>query len=179
MSALVASTLVVSSAQAFDEDRKGFILGLGAGISAINTEVTVDNDGYHDNASDSSVGFSTSLKIGYGFTDQFALYYVRNAAWFGYDHNDDNFISGISGVAANYYIAPKSPIYVMAGVGFGDFANFSEGEGEVGSAFMLGGGYEVYPHVQVEGSYIVTDIEESGLDFSTDAFHLTVNYLWY
>ena len=171
--------MIVSSAEAFDGDRKGFILGLGAGVSAISTEVTVDNDGYHDDSSDSSVGFSTSLKIGYGFTDQFAVYYLRDAAWFGYDHNDDNFIAGISGVGATYYIEPNSPAYVMAGIGFGDFANFTEGEGEVGSAFVLGGGYEVYPHVQAEASYLVTNIDESGLDFSSSTFHLTLNYLWY
>jgi len=67
----------------------------------------------------------------------------------------------------------------MAAIGFGDFTNSSENEGETGSAFMLGGGYEIYPHVQLEGTYLVSSIEEDGVDLTTSAFQLTINYLWY
>jgi len=67
----------------------------------------------------------------------------------------------------------------MAAVGFGDFANFTEDEGETGSAFMLGAGYEIYPHVQLEGTYLVVNIEEDSVDLTTSAFQLTLNYHWY
>lgn len=172
LGSLVCSTLLATSAQAFDEKREGFILGLGAGLSSVASSGDLD---------DTSVGFATSFKIGYGFNEQFSLYYVRNASWFGYDDDpdEDTYASGISGVGASYYISPNDPAYVMAAVGFGDFSNVTENAGETGSAFMLGGGYEIYPHVHLEGTYLVADIEEDGVDLTTSAFQLTINYLWY
>lgn len=177
LSSLVALAVSVSSLEAFDEKREGFILGLGAGFSAVNTNVEVGSHEYDE----SSMGLATSLKIGYGFTNQFSLYYVRNASWFGYDNDseDDNYASGIMGVGASYYIEENSPMYVMAAIGIGDWTNVSENAGETGSAFMLGGGYEVYPHVQIEATYLVANVEEDSIKLDTAAFQLTVNYQWY
>lgn len=181
LSALLAAAVSVSSLEAFDEKREGFILSVGAGVSAVTTDITVSSGDYSASADETSLGLATSLKIGYGFTNQFSVYYVRNASWFGYDNDsaDDWYASGIVGVGASYYIEENSPMYVMAAVGMGDYANASENEGETGSAFMLGGGYEVYPHVQVEATYLVANVEEDNVELGTGAFQLTVNYQWY
>ena len=176
LTTLLASAVSLSSLQAFDDKREGFMMSVGAGVSAVSTDV---GESYHY-SDESSFGLATSLKIGYGFSNQFSVYYVRNASWFGYDDDreDDWFASGIMGVGANYYIEENSPMYVMASVGFGDYTNISKDEGETGSAFMLGGGYEVYPHVQVEATYLVANIEKENIK-GTGAFQLTINYLWY
>ena len=181
LTTLLGLAVSLSSLQAFDEKREGFILSVGAGASTVSTDVTVHSGRYSASADETSLGLATSFKIGYGFSNQFSVYYVRNASWFGYDNDSagDWYSSGIMGVGANYYIEENSPMYVMAAVGFGDYANVSEAVGETGSAFMLGGGYEVYPHVQVEATYLVANIEEDNIELGTGAFQLTVNYLWY
>ena len=178
LTTLLGLAVSLSSLQAFDDKREGFILSVGAGLSSVTTDVKVN---YNASADETSLGFATSLKIGYGFTNQFSVYYVRNASWFGYENDsaEDTYVSGLSGVGANYYIEENSPMYVMAAFGFGDFANFTENSGDTGSAFMLGGGYEVYPHVQVEATYLVASVEEDSIELDTSAFQLTLNYQWY
>jgi hypothetical protein len=176
-SSILATMLTLSSVEAFDEQREGFILSLGAGISSVNTDIKVGSSDFDD----SSFGLATSFKIGYGFTNQFLLYYVNDVSWYGYDNdsNDDTYTSGLTGVGVSYYIDESSPYYVMGAVGFGSFVNFSENQGENGSAFSIGAGYEVSPHFLVEATYLSTDIDEDRVELTTGAFRVTANYMWY
>jgi hypothetical protein len=177
ISSILAGLLATTSLEAFDEQREGFIVSFGAGVSSINTEIDFSRYG----ADDTSFGLATSFKIGYGFTNQFLLYYINDISWYGYDNdpNDDTYTSGLTGIGASYYIQENSPFYVMGGVGIGSFTNFSESEGETGSAFIIGGGYEVSPHIQVEATYLSTSVKEDSIDLDTGAFRLTANYIWY
>ena len=177
ISSILAGLVVTTSLEAFDEQREGFIVSLGAGVSSINTEIDVGNMG----ADETSFGLATSFKIGYGFTNQFLLYYVSDVSWYGYDNdpNDDTYTSGHGGIGASYYIEENSPYYVMGAIGIGSFTNFSESEGETGSAFIIGGGYEVSPHFQIEATYLSTNIEEDNVELNTGAFRVTANYMWY
>lgn len=177
LSTVVASCIALSSVEAFDGQREGFLIGLGAGLSSVNTEVKMGYYGYNER----SFGLATSFKIGYGFTNQFALYYMNDVSWFGYDDDpyDDTYTSSFTGVSASYYIDEHAPAYVLAGVGIGTFANFSEDAGETGSAFILGAGYEVSPHIQIEATYLVNSVDDGGIEVDTDAFRMTLNYMWY
>jgi len=179
ISSIVASLVAVSTAQAFEGQKQGFMLSVGAGLSSITTEVGLS--GYYGSADETSTGFATSFKIGYGFTNQFLLYYMNDVSWYGFDDDpyDDTYTSGFTGVDASYYVEENSPAYVLAGIGLGSFTNFSEDAGETGSSFVLGAGYEVTPHLNIEGTYLVTSIEEDGVELDTDAFRLTLNYMWY
>lgn len=176
---LLTSMAAFSSLEAFDDNREGFVISLGAGVSSIKTEIDMGN--YYGSADETSFGLATSFKIGYGFTKQFLLYYVNDVSWYGYDNdpNDDIYTSGITGIGASYYIEENSPFYVTAAIGIGSFTNFSESEGETGSAFVIGGGYEVIPHFHLEATYLSTSIEENGVELDTGAFRLTANYMWY
>lgn len=177
------------SAFALDGNRKGFIIGIGAGASY------VDMDFESPYTSESKIGLATSLKIGGGITDQFALYYVRNASWFSYqikaeqvingqtyraEGDKETFITGISGIGATYYLKTEAPSgYILGGIGIGDVATpfADDSDSESGSAFMIGGGYEFSPHVHVEGTILMTDIDDAHL--KTNAIQVTINYLWY
>ena len=178
---LLATLITTSSAEVFDDNREGFLVGVGAGISRINSDVTRNTNSKFNIKNEYATGLATSLKIGYGFNNQFSAFLVRNASWFGYDNDkkDDTYVSGIFGLGINYYTSENGPLYLTAAYGQGDFMNQSDGETERGGALMLGVGYEVYPHVQIEGDWVLSAVDKSKTELSTSAFQLNVNYLWY
>ena len=173
---------------AFDENRKGFILGLGAGLHT--TDIDFINSGVSV-SSDSEAGLATSFKIGWGFTTQFSLYYVRNASWYsapffdGFTISDTIFTLGISGAGISYYFKPTAPsFYVLGALGVGDLSAPFESnvETDTGDAYMLGGGYEMSKHVLFELTWLDADIDSadlSTLKVEGSSIQFTVNYMWY
>jgi len=181
ISMAVSSLLVLSSAQAFDEKREGFIVGLGAGYSFVNNDVKSNTNTKFNVSSKNAHALATSFKIGYGFNEQFSLYYLNNVSWFGFDADkaDDTYTAGMSAIAASYYLDPCSPWYITGGIGLGSYGNFTEKESLSGAGIMLGAGYEIAPHIQVEGNLMSVAVDKDGSDFSAVSANLTVNYLWY
>lgn len=186
---LVFVGVVVSNAvAAFDGNRQGFILGLGAGLHSIDIDFKLGGSTVQ---SDSESGIATSIKIGGGITNQFALYYVRNASWYsapasnGFTVSDVIFTVGISGVGATYYFSPSAPSgYILGAIGLGDISAPFESNlsTDTGGAYMLGGGYEASTGLHFEVTYLVTDLDSSDLSslkLETSSIQLTVNYLWY
>lgn len=186
---LVFMGLIMSqAASAFDNNRQGFILGLGIGLHTI--DVDFKSSGFLV-GSESEGGIATSFKIGGGITNQFALYYLRNASWYSatvvnnFSVSDVTYTVGIMGIGATYYFSPTAPSgYILGAFGIGDgAAPFDSGvEKYDGDAYMIGGGYEVSKGVHLEATYLVTDQESS--DFSqrtieSSSIQFTVNYLWY
>ena len=188
ISSILASMLTVSTASAFDDQREGFLVGIGAGASIVNTSLDVYDSYYGSFSSDeSSFGLATSFKLGYGFNNQFLLYYTNDVSWFGLKGTNDTFITGGSSIGAMYYIDENSPIYLVGAIGIGSFSNFTNGGGETGSTFSIGGGYEVSPHVLLEATYQHVNVEDyyndgynyGSADVSTNSFRFTINYMWY
>ena len=184
---LVICALMTSQVvSAFDNNRKGFIIGIGAGLQTVDTDFNYLGSNI---GSDSESGLATSFKIGGGITNQFALYYVRNASWFsapyfdGFATSDITYSIGILGLEAVYFLSPSSSsAYLLGAIGIGDIsAPFEEDiESDTGDAFMFGGGYEISEHVQVEATLLSTDIDGgSGINLESSSFQLTVNYVWY
>lgn len=173
---------------AFDDNRQGFILGLGAGFHSTDIDFLYNGSNV---GSESESGFATSFKIGGGLTDQFALYYVRNASWYsapffdGYTITDATYTIGLMGVGASYFLAPSAPSgYFMAAFGIGDISVPFESnvESDTGSAFMFGGGYEFKNHLMLEVTVLTTDIEsadDSRYTLESSSFQFTLNYLFY
>lgn len=182
-------TGLAPTASAFDDSRQGFLLGLGAGLH------TIDLD-YQGNGrslgSESQSGIATSLKIGGGLTDQFALYYVRNVSWYsapyssdGFNVQDITYAVGLMGVGATYFFSPSAPSgYILGALGVGDIsAPFEPNvDSDTGSAFMFGGGYELGKHVMLEATVLGTDIDSgdiAGLSLETTSLQFTFNYMFY
>lgn len=175
-------------ANAFDGNRQGFIIGLGAGFHAIDIDVLYDDS---KNGSDLEGGIATSFKMGWGLTNQFALYYARNVSWYRglyldeFKTSDATNIVGIAGLGGVYYLSPSSQSgYFLGAIGKGDVSAISKSNtrSTTGSALMLGGGYEISEHLQIEATLVTTDIERVGfsrLNLKTSSIQFTVNYLWY
>ena len=136
------------------ESREGWTGSLGIGLHTTSFDV---ND-FSNVDSESSI--ASSLKFGYNFTQQFGIYYVRNASWFSPE--DDLYVNGISGLGLTYYLKPQSKtLYASLAAGIGDFGNIDTSTGETGNAFMATIGYEFSPHWQVEANWMLTNIEDN------------------
>jgi len=164
------------------------MIGIGLGIQKTNI-----NERNLNAASNSETGMATSFKIGGGITQRFSLYYVRSASWFNAPYTEDSntsdiyYVSGLSGLGASYYFQNSAPsAYITSAIGIGDFAapleDDIDSDTDTGSAFMVGGGYELNKHIQFEATYLRTSIDGKSLnasDFKTASLQFTINYLWY
>lgn len=185
---VAAIVLSANSAFAFDDNREGFILGLGAGLHTIKNDYSLNGNSY---LTESKSGLATSLKMGGGITNQFALYFVRNASWFstpvtnGSTTKDAHAVVGISGIGANYYFEPAAPSgYMLAAVGGSDYAFPFESSitTKKGGAFMLGGGYEFDKHVMFEVTLLATSVADpanSNDKIQSSALQFMLNYMFY
>jgi hypothetical protein len=102
---VVTFILMISQvANAFDDDRQGFVFGLGVGFHSIDLDFNFNGS---KTGSGSESGLSTSFKIGGGITSQFSLFYVRNASWYSAPYFNGNTTSnitytvGISGIGGH------------------------------------------------------------------------------
>jgi len=160
------------SYDAYDADsRQGFMGGLGIGYHRTS---------FDNNLMDTESSVATSIKIGYNFTEQLSLQYVRNVSW--YSPNDDLLYSGIMGIGATYYFQPLlQTAYVSIVAGLGDYGNIDNETSDTGSAFMATVGYEFSPHWQAEASWLKTSIDYDYNDLTIDSssIQLLINYSWY
>lgn len=164
----LAGMLLCMSVSAFNNEREGFVLGLGIGIA------NIDYDSGSFSASDT--GIATSLKIGYGFTNDFSLYYLRNATFS--EEEGYSFAEGITGIGVSKYLNPHgASLYFLGSLGIGDLINLDESETETGSAYLLGLGYEFHNHSSVEFTILKTKIDD--VDYNSTALQLTYNYTFY
>lgn len=183
---LVAMLFSAAPAVAFDDSREGFILGLGAGLHNIKNDYSFNGISYQ---TESQSGLATSFKIGGGITNQFALYYVRNASWFSSTvpgtTREGRAVVGMGGIGATYYFEPASPSgYMLGAIGGSDFAFPLESNvtTRTGGAIMLGGGYEFSQHVMFEVTVLgATVADPSNTLFKTQSSSLqfTLNYMFY
>jgi len=156
------------------DSRQGWMASLGLGMHTTG----IGND--YDDTTNTESGLATSLKIGYNFTEQFSVQYVRNASW--YTPNDDLFASGIMGIGATFYFQPQAETwYISATAGVADLTNIDASASDTGGAFMLTIGYEFSPHWQIEGSLLGSSIDNDYNDntIDTSSVQFLLNYSWY
>jgi hypothetical protein len=173
---LALSALPDSTAIAFDGQRKGFVLGFGAGPTLYNAW------DYDDGGSTiSALGIQTNLKVGYAFSEQWQLYYAGQQGWL---FTDGYLLSLLMpSVGFSRYFSPETnSAYLTAGAGPMFFAVTSIEYGGFGAAVggasgFLGLGYEFAKHWSVEGNVIGTLLVET--DIALIGFAVTVNVLGY
>ena len=165
---LVSLFLQTSRGTAFDGERHGFILGLGAGY------------GISENGIYSENGISTSFKIGAGLTDQLLIYYANRVVFYSKYHatfeKDYTRFQGMSSLAASYFLNPNSPSFFFSGeLGYGARGSIDSGSATRSNlAYTVGAGYEFTRHFMLEANYMHAS---TNYNYSFSNFTITLNWL--
>ena len=140
---LICGAPLVASAQLFDGEREGLLLGIGVGYAAVASGG--DYEG-------SAAGFVTSGKIGYGMSDQLSLFLSSAVPHFS-PH-----------LGLMYFTDQNSAYYLQGLLGFA-------GSEEDRHLSISGGiGYELRDHVSLElmlGYTRFSDTYTTGINFWT------------
>jgi hypothetical protein len=182
---------VATNAQAWDGQRKGFLLGfgIGPGLTSFTQEVTTYL-GTLESPREDKMAVMTDFKIGYAPQNSWGIYYTAKVSWFGMKNalgNDVTIANGLGAVAVSYWFQPQAPSpFISGGFGFSSWSlPFEDNPPDswMGAGFFAGGGYEFSKSVSVEGylSWGEPKDSESGIEASSNAlsFMLTINLLGY
>jgi len=175
--------LMAGNAAAFDKERRGFVLGLGAGYGSAKQTVSASSGGSGVDVSTSSGGIATDFRIGSGINDQFLLYWTSQQVFFS--KFETLWAQGIGGLGASYFLEPAAPSFFFeAALGLGGLIWVEEYEADTGFGFMLGAGYEFSPNWCVELSYFHASVGSETenmvkLDQSVSNIRVTVSWLAY
>lgn len=186
--AIVTSMLgaLAPAARAFDNERRGFVIGIGLGLGATHyRQVAVEQGGSGVVVAErdwtQSFSFPIDFKIGWGATEKLLVTYSSRVAWLSVTSalNTKNTInSAIHGVGVTYYFKPEGPSWFVSGVvGVSTWATTLSTDPEFkGPGFQVGVGWEFQPHFALEAtvSYGEADERVYGFDAGTDAASLLV-----
>jgi len=168
--------------QAFDGDRKGFMLNLGAGFG--QGKVTVSDSGV--SASLDATGFCTDFKIGAGLSPKTVLYYTNRALWYKPDPLvsaglGESLVNGMSAVGVTQFLNPQAPSpFVSGAIGIGVLTDSDASESETGLGFTVGVGYEFAKSWIAEATYMHAKVaEEAGVDLSVSNLAVTISWFAY
>jgi hypothetical protein len=167
--------LLPLASSAFDGNRKGFVIGFGAGFSPV---AHWSRNG--DDRSESRTAISFSLPIGYAWDNHNILVYEPPPAFFrSTEFNDAGTMQGVWAIRWYHYFGPPGrALFSTVGIGRSVFSVGCEkaGGGNIyatGLGFMAGGGYAFFWHLQA-GLYVSTGWgSDDGFDYS----HTTVSMM--
>ena len=169
---LLVMTIAMGS-QAFNGERKGFVLGGGLGLGSTSYTQTLEMNGQSATSDREGKGaINTDFRIGYAPNNQLSIIYDSKVAWFGFTnaYNEDVTVSsGASSIALNYYLNPVSPsTYFSGGIAIATWSlPFEEHAPDPWSGFGIHGGigYEFSRHFSGEFNLVYghPGTEESGL----------------
>lgn len=188
--ALVALSCMAAVANAFDGERQGFILGIGAGTGLTSYAQTISYGGDSVTSDrENELPIMTDFKVGYAPNDALEIYWMSKVSWFGMENalgDDVTVANGVAGLGITYFLEPGAPsIFLTGGVGYSSWAlPFEEGvDAWYGLGVSAGAGYEFMPHWYVEGDirWGNPSTEDSGFDISasTLSVSLTLNVIAY
>ncbi len=173
-----------SSANAWDGERQGFLLGIGFG-AGFDSYTGIQYDPVGSRSEDNTTfAFAASPRIGYAINNRVAFYYSRHPLVFSVENEakkDLTITSCTEALQVHYYLAEASPsLYFGVGAGVGYFFdeatnNYSKdslkGIGVIGTV-----GFEPIKHVSTELSLHYKSPQQGASDFGTS---LIVNVLGY
>ncbi|HBC47605.1 MAG TPA: hypothetical protein DEO84_07760 [candidate division Zixibacteria bacterium] len=178
------------AAQAFDGQRKGFIIGggLGMGLSSYAQSFETNRHRYIIDRIDKGALIS-DFKVGYAPTKRIEIYYTSKFSWFRMTNAiGDNVIvaDGISGLGVSRYFRSTIPAWFLSGgIAMSTWSLPFEGNSSAwrGFGFYVGGGYEFTRHLDVEANLIWArpNLTENGVKATTYSlsWKFTLNVLAY
>jgi hypothetical protein len=183
--------VLAGSADAFDNRKKGFILGGGLGAAGTTFSQEIEEGGVvvGESESETKAGLLTDFKIGYGPSEQMLIYYFSHVTWFSIENvfeNDVTIANGVGGLGVTYFFRPFAPTwFIVGGIGLSSWGTpFEENsESMTGFGIWVGAGHEFKEHWMVEltlGAGQPSD-EEYNVKATTDAatIGISINYLGY
>ncbi len=157
----LAAILHTGQGQAFDGERQGFFLGLGAGVGSVD-EFSADN-----------LGFVTSIKIGGGPSNHVLVYYSNRVVYLS-NYGSTSY-QGMSALGASYFLRPSDHSIFISGelglVALGSRTGLNGSNSKIG--FILGIGYQLPLHLMLEANYMQASLE-SGADLKS--YTLTLSW---
>ncbi len=181
MAALLTMLIAgATTSQAFDNQRKGFVAGLSIGPAFSS----LSQDG---GSRQSELGLATILRLGGGLNEHSLIYFTANMNWLGMDTASGGtrtMVSSVMGIGYTYYLKGQAPTtFFNAGLGYSSWrAPFdSDVIRQSGFGGLVGVGYEIKSHLQIELNFMLGSTENSdgGFSASSDALgiQLTIGYV--
>ncbi len=180
--------LTVGYLSAFDGKRKGFILGWGLGIGKL--DLTEKYDGIKTKGNRKDFNFTTNSKIGWGFNENFELYYTSKNFWGSHLNKagkKETFVTSLSAFGASYYFkdaaesAWKPSVFVSGGAGIAGWQNPFEDDDDTetlsGFGVFGGIGYEFAKHYSFELSAMLGNPHKGSHKIDVNGVSLTINAL--
>lgn len=169
---------MVSSANAFDGNRKGFILGGGMGVVPVsNWKIDVGFFGLEGSIDENNVGFGLHIIIGGAFNEHNMLVYEGNLSGFKSELFDQSAVQGFNGAVWYHYFQEtgKTP-FTALGLGLSYFKLEDFDAVEPGGSLLFGAGYEFSKHWQfgVYLTYGKTSDSAPGVDVSLEHANLSI-----
>jgi len=143
---LVLVLFIAGTSSAFNGQRRGFVLGGGAGLAP---SCKFEHGSFDENKA--GVGFQ--FIIGGAFDEKNMLVYEGNVVGFNSDAFDEGISQGFNGASWYHYFGRTGrSAFSTVGIGF-EVMNVEDEYADPGFGMLLGGGYEFARHWQV-GVYI-------------------------
>ena len=148
----------------FNDSRRGFVLELGAGPGFTNS-----SNVFSDTVDGTEFGAFTRIRVGYGFSERYAVAYVGDGLW----HGD---ITGIDGVGLSLFSAPGTPSWTVELAGGSASTGETDGDNSK-SNFGLQGciGYEFSKHWLARASLMHTSFG----DENHTVIGTSIGHMWY
>ena len=185
--------LFVSVCSGFDNNRKGFVLGLGAGIAPLSQ---FSNKAIKEN--EPALGFN--FIIGHGLDNRNIVAFESNFTYRDSDyyseigrrtrktfvpfdtlspfHGSQTITQGIQGVSWYHYFSPlPKASFTIVGVGFYTLSPKSISGTDPGLGFLLGGGHGLSRHIQIAGYY--SHGQSNGGNSKHDQVSVLISYIAY
>ena len=179
---------IQSQTQAVDTNyREGLYAALGFGYHSLSYE----SDGFE---SEEYNGLTTSFNIGYGFTNNFLLFYSNDINWYTREeensyYSDDEehlIINGLSGLGLTYFLSENFYTTLVYGIASDKDLSSEDDISYSGIGYEIGIGYEFAKRWSAEFIYASStfDTEETSsgefdVDFTSTSMHFGLKYSWY
>ena len=193
--ALCFVVAVPVTANALDNQRRGFFFGMGLGPAYTSYDLTyvVEDPGQppepRDLARDETWAFGLDFRIGGGVSDRVFLFYLSRIPWFDnpVSRRGSSVTAGINALAATYSFRDTAGgPYLLGGLGLASWSDgFPIGSTKTwwGFGVVAGAGWEFKPHFPLELTvqWGRPTGEEFGFDTSADTVSLiaTIGFLLY
>lgn len=144
------SLVLVSTGYSFDGNRKGFVAGLGIGVSPV-AHWTIDNSSVKVD----EVGLGINGMLGYAWDDRNMLVGENNISLYNTEEiGGTRVVQGWSGVSwYHYWGSSKRKPFTMVGLGLMTFSTeYANIQGN-GYGFVAGAGLELFKQVQIGAYY--------------------------